>query len=100
MLITQGERRAFTRLPVNCKVIFRHSENTKELQGRGLNLSGNGIMFVTPQQLPIGAELELNVLPTLPSLAPLTALVKVVRAEPSAEPNEFAVAGRIRQILG
>lgn len=100
MLITQGERRAFTRLMVNCRVVFRHSTTAKEVQGRGLNLSGNGIMFLAPQSIPVGTELELNVLPTLASLAPLTALVKVVRAEPSAEPNEYAVAGKIRQILG
>lgn len=100
MLVTQGERRAFTRLPVNCRVVLKANEEKREIQGRGLNLSGNGIMFLAPEELAVGTELEVNVLPTLPSLAPLTALVKVVRAERSAQPNEFAVAGKIKQILG
>lgn len=98
MLITNDERRAFMRLPVNCKVIFKRSGTHG--QGRGVNLSGNGIMFLTEEPLSVGTEFELNVLPTLPSLAPLSAMVEIVRAEPGAHATEFVVAGKIQTILG
>jgi hypothetical protein len=99
MLISEVDKRSFSRLPVDCKVIYKKPGQRDVLQGRGKNLSGNGILFVTDRAITVGTELEVNVLPGSKNHTPLNAIIKVVRMEPSSNAAQFSVAGEIQTIL-
>ncbi len=100
MLLSKVERRAYARLPIDCKVAYMRVGESRLSYGAGRNLSGNGILFSTLEAIPIGTELEINVLPSLTHLSPLNAVVEVVRLEPDAsDTRQFGICGRIQQIL-
>ena len=96
-MLPNDDRRAFKRLPVNCSVVVREPGGAELGRGSGKNLSGGGILFITPQQVRVGTELEVSLVPSLDRMIPMTALIKVVRVEP--ESRDFAIAGSIQKVL-
>lgn len=99
MISDQKDRRAFTRLPIECRVAFKRPGEKDVAFGAGKNLSACGVMFVADRPLVLGTELEVNIVPSSRLISPLNAMVKVVRLEPGADPDEFLVAGAIREII-
>jgi len=96
MLPTE-ERRAFKRLPVNCRVIVREPGGQELGRGSGKNLSGGGILFIAGQAVEVGDELEVSLVPSMERMAPMTALIKVVRVERAA--RDYTIAGSIQKVL-
>ena len=59
-----AERRKSQRCPIDCQVIYKDSAGTgPTMAGRGqsLNLSRNGLLFTTEQQLQPGKKLEVAI---------------------------------------
>ena len=99
MLVNDKERRAFNRLPIDCDVIYKRPGASAVLIGKGKNLSASGILFMADRAITVGTEIEVNLMPSTRNLAPLNALVKVVRMAPSPSVSQFAIAGTIEKII-
>ena len=74
------EKRDFMRMTVDCRVDFKDT-NGRDHQGRAINLSGGGLLFITDAPLTLGAELQLSVKPDAPVIQPLDVVGKVVRVD-------------------
>lgn len=74
------EKRDFIRLGVDCKVKFKDGGGM-EHQGRAINVSGGGVLFMTDTPLTLGAELTVSVKPDTPVIEPLDVIAKVVRVD-------------------
>jgi hypothetical protein len=97
MLVSEVERRAYKRLPIECEVVYDTGESETHGRGAGKNLSGNGILFVSDRALPLGAKLQVQIIPSIRSIAPMTALIKVVRVEAAA--RQYTIAGTIEKVI-
>lgn len=97
-MLPADERRAYKRLPVDCDVVVREPGGPEVGRGNGKNLSGGGILFTAERILKVGTELEISLLPSVRSIAPMTALIKIVRVE--REARDYAIAGSIQKVLG
>ena len=74
------EKRDFIRLGVDCQVTFKDAAG-KEHQGRCINVSGGGALFMTDTPLTLGSELTLSVKADTPVIKPLDVMAKVVRVD-------------------
>ena len=74
------EKRDFIRLGVDCQVAFKDAAG-KQHQGRCINISGGGALFMTDTPLTLGSELALSVRPDTPVIQPLDVIAKVVRVD-------------------
>lgn len=99
MINNPKDRRAFTRLPIDCRVTFKRPGDKDVAFGAGRNLSACGVQFVADRPLILGTELEVNIMPSSRLIAPLNAMVKVVRLEAGADADEFLVAGAIQEMI-
>lgn len=98
-MLVNEDRRAFARLPIDCTVAFKLSGKDKLAYGSGKNLSGNGILFESPEPVDIGAELEIDVVPTLEQFKPLNATAQVVRVDQIAQESQYLVAATLKHIV-
>lgn len=92
-----NERRAFKRMALESTVQFQSVHDPQPMHASGLNLSGNGISFVSDSSLSVGSEIDVRVMPTLQRLKPLNARVKVVRVHRDA--NRYVIAGSIEAFM-
>lgn len=98
MLITQAEKRNYPRVPLDdCKVTYQTPNENTQKQGIGKNVSGNGILFVTGENVTAGTLLELNVTPFINISPPLDVLIEVVRVS-HCEDESYEVAGQFRKV--
>jgi hypothetical protein len=74
------EKRDFIRLGVDCHVSFKDTAG-KEHQGRCINVSGGGVLFMTDAPLTLGSELTVSVKADTPVIKPLDVIAKVVRVD-------------------
>lgn len=95
-MMPSSERRAFKRMTLESTVLFQSAGDTQPMHASGLDLSGNGISFVTDSSIRVGSEIDVRVMPTLQRLQPLNARVKVVRVHRDA--NRYVIAGSIEAI--
>ena len=98
-MLANEDRRAFARLPIDCTVVFKTTNKKAVTYGSGKNLSGNGILFESPEPVAIGSELEIDVVPTLEQFKPLNATAQVVRVEPVSQESSYLVAATLTHIL-
>ena len=73
------EKRDFMRMLVDCEVHCRSVEHGTEYSGRVRNLSAQGLLFSTAQELAVGDRLDVVVQPRGGTSAPLEAKAEVVR---------------------
>lgn len=91
------ERRRFARTPISCGVMYRLVSDAVFMEGRGINLSGGGILFEGSAALPVGMAAEVR-LEGVRGVAPaLVAFIRVVRCEPSGA-SGYRMAGMIKGI--
>ncbi|MCP5118928.1 MAG: PilZ domain-containing protein [bacterium] len=103
--IDQGERRGSSRFPIERAVRFKvMSRRTEAEPGRGhtVNMSSNGVLFTTDQELTPGRRVELSISwpAQLNGTCPLKLVAKgrVVRTEPGKaaieiQQHEFRTLG-------
>ena len=75
------EKRDFMRMLVDCEVHCRSAENGMEYRGQVKNLSAQGLLFSSKQELAVGDRLEVVVRPQGGSSAPLEVNAEVVRVD-------------------
>jgi len=83
---SSNESRRYPRMAVDCEIDYRHVDQGQALQGRARNISGNGMLFLSDQELSVGSLLEIQVRPGNPSIPALDAVVEVVRINSRDEP--------------
>lgn len=74
------EKRDYIRMTVDCRIFYQDPAG-KEHQGRAINLSGGGVLFMTDSPPAMGSELSLSVRPDTPVIQPLDVIAKVVRVD-------------------
>ena len=98
MSINYEEKRDFIRMNAEHALQYRELGSDETQQGICCNLSATGIMFTTEQEIPDGAELEVNITPQYAVVSPFDAVVKVVRTQMDGAPSQYAVAGKFTTI--
>ena len=98
MSINYDEKRDFIRMNAEHAMEFRKVGSKETQQGICCNLSATGIMFTTEQEIPQGAELEVNITPQYAVVSPFDAVVKVVRTQANEVSSQYTVAGKITSI--
>lgn len=90
------EKRSGRRVPVNCPVQIRLKDE-REFLGLAHDLSVDGISFDCPVQLAAADEAEIKLLPPEGSfIAPLAAVIQVIRCDPTDSPHRFMIAAALR----
>ena len=74
------EKRDYIRMAVDCQIFYEDPVGKKH-QGRAINLSGSGVLFMTDTPPTLGSELAISVRPDTPVIQPLDVLAKVVRVD-------------------
>lgn len=98
MSIDYEEKRDFIRMNAEHALQFKEVGSDETQQGVCCNLSATGIMFTTEQDIPQGAELEVNITPQYSVVSPFDAVVTVVRTQSGVVPSQYTVAGKITSI--
>ena len=93
------EKRDFIRVSVDCELTYRLDEGSPEETGLAQNLSGRGLMFLAPRELPIGEMLEVRITPQTDVTPPLHAMVKIVRADKKRKSEEYEIGGIIKEVV-
>ncbi len=93
------EKRDFIRVSVDCGLTFREATDADEEQGLARNLSGRGMMFIAPRELPVDEMLEVTITPETDVTPPLHAMVKVVRVDKQRRGDGFEIGAIIKQVL-
>jgi hypothetical protein len=88
-----------TRFPLVVPMVYRRTREPEWLEGRTINVSGSGVLFVGPQGLEAGAPIELRL--ALNSVAPglvpdrLVCTGRIMRVAPeAAEPSGSMMAAQ------
>lgn len=59
-------------------------------------MSGSGLLFPADREYPLGAKLEVSVIPDQAVAPPLEAVVEVVRVSYSEADEKYAIAGEMK----
>jgi len=90
------EKRSGRRIPVNCPVQIMLKDG-RELLGLTHDLSVDGILFDCPVPLAAAEEADIKLLPPEGSfIAPLNAVIQVIRCDPTDSPHRFMIAAALR----
>ncbi len=92
----QDEKRDYIRMTVDCRIYYKDTAG-KQHQGRAINLSGGGVLFMTDSPPALGSELSLSVLSDTPVVEPLDVIAKVVRVD--RVDSKFEVGVQITKLL-
>ena len=93
------EKRDFIRVSVDCGLTFREKQDDVEEEGQARNLSGRGMLFIAPRELPVDEMLEVTITPENEVTPPLHAMVKVVRVDKQRRGEGFEIGAIIKQVL-
>lgn len=92
-----AEKRDFLRMAMDCSMQFRQSDHEQQ-QGKVINLSAKGILFVSTDPIAPGTSVEIKLTPVSDITPPMSANTIVARCEKKAD-DEYHVAAEIVQIL-
>lgn len=98
MTINYHEKRDFIRMETDHSMHYRVPGSDSLEEGTCINLSATGIQFTTHQPLPAGTELEVNMTPALSVVAPLDAVIEVIRSQALGDSGEYSIAARITKM--
>ena len=93
------EKRDFFRVTVDCRLTYRLGTAADEESGQARNLSGRGMMFIAPRELPMDQMVEIRITPESDVTPPLHAMVKVVRVDKQRRGNGYEIGAVIKQVL-
>ncbi len=96
MSLYDDEKRDFYRMPVDCDVSFTLPDSHQQYLGKGSDLSAEGLLFYTQQELQLGDEISIHVYPYIPKTSPLFAKAVVMRSE--RKENEFIIGVKFLQV--
>ncbi len=92
-----SEQRDFHRMTLDCVMDYQLEKNGQASQGKVINLSATGILFVTSDALEVGAKVQIKLTPVHDITPPMSADALVARCDKQSE-DEYQVAAQIVQI--
>ncbi len=93
-----AEKRDFQRMAMDCSLQFSVADSAQKLEGKVINLSAKGILFVAADEIAPGASVEIKLTPITNITPPMSASTIVARCEKHGD-DEYHVAAEIVQIL-
>lgn len=93
------EKRESARVAVDCEMSYKVPGDERAVAGRMKNLSGRGMMFLAPEEVPLETRLEVFVNPEGEVAVPLHALVRVVRVARQRRGDAFEIGAVIKQVM-
>lgn len=97
MAIDYTEKRNFIRMQTDSRIIYRPQGSQDSFEGRCVNLSAAGVLFITHQRFDPGTIMNINITPEHSVVPPLDATIEVVRANLDMS-GKFAIGARITDI--
>ena len=94
-----NENRTIPRIHVECPMSYNNIDSPERKKGIALDVSNSGIQFLTTEKLEEGSLKEIRLEPLDNSIAPLNAIIQIVRVEIAVGMNnQFKTAGVIKII--
>jgi len=94
MATDYSEKRNFFRMNMDCDMEYSINGSAETKCGMMKNLSGDGVLFITDQQIAPGSEIQLAITPENSVTPPLNVTVEVLRCDPT-DGQGFEIAGNI-----
>lgn len=91
------EKRDFIRVQLDCQAQCTDLRSGERFTGQARDLSGRGLCLELVRSLAPGTLLEVRIEPQKAVVAPLHALVEVVRVEPDVSGARFRTGTAIRE---
>lgn len=98
-MFTHDEKRSYSRMSLDCALIFKLPDSEEVYHGHCTSISGSGVSFVTDQYIEQGKALEITVTPKHSINPSMTAFIEVLRTTRQAD-NHYEIAAIIKSIKG
>ena len=92
-----AEKRDFQRMAMDCSMEYQLSNDSKACEGKVVNLSAKGILFISSDEVQEGASINITLTPVNNITPPMSADILVIRCDEESE-NEYKIAAEIVQI--
>jgi hypothetical protein len=89
-MLDYAEKRDFPRMCIDCATRYRVADSAQAVSCIAKDLSSSGLLLLTGEALPAGAQLNVEIRPGKNITPPLYAEAEVVRCDPDG--SDFAVA--------
>jgi len=90
------EKRIIPRIAVTCQINYKKVNESEFKQGTAKNISSNGVLFESDDEIEVGTIMEIKVIPGTASIPPLGAIIEVIRVNPVESGDNFEIAGLIK----
>ena len=97
-MVDSSDMRDFRRMSIDCGVTFKKTNSDSACSGIATNLSATGILIECDEQLEVGDELEINVKPEKAIVAPLSAIVEIIRIGQGNNGKAYELACTIKEM--
>ncbi len=92
-----SEKRNFQRMALDCSMEYQSENESQTHQGKVINLSAKGVLFIATDEISAGEKLKLTLTPVHDITPPMLADIVVARCDKQSE-DEFQIAAEIVQI--
>lgn len=92
-----SEKRDFQRMALGCSMEYQLANIPGSHEGKVINLSAKGVLFVSGDKVQTGDRLSIKLSPVNNITPPMSADIEVTRCEKQSD-SEFQVAAKIVQI--
>jgi hypothetical protein len=86
-----NEKRNFLRMQIDSHVAVSLQSGNEEVIGMCLDLSGGGMLIETNRVLPMGAQVDITIMPPKGTTPMMTAKAEVIRVD--SRPDETCILG-------
>jgi len=94
-----NDNRSIRRIPIECPLSYNSIDQQDIRKGIALNISNNGILFLANEELEEGSLKEIRLEPLDESIAPLSAIVQILRVElAEGINNQYKTAAVIKRL--
>ena len=80
-MMDYAEKRDFQRMAMDCTMQFKLAESEQKFEGKVINLSAKGILFVAADEIAPGSIVEIKLTPVNNITPPMSANTTVARCE-------------------
>ncbi|MCK4707181.1 MAG: PilZ domain-containing protein [Gammaproteobacteria bacterium] len=84
-------------MAMDCSMEYQLSNNAKPCQGKVINLSGKGILFISSDEVQVGDSISFKLTPENTITPSMSADILVTRCDQLSD-NEYEIAAEIVQI--
>jgi hypothetical protein len=97
MSIDYSEKREYFRMNTNSSITLQPDGSDEVYEGICVNLSATGVLFTSNQRFDPGTIIRINITPAKAVVAPLDAVVEVIRSQMDSEKG-YTIAAQIKEI--